>query len=180
MAIPRNIKQYLFHSNVSYSHKTHSVAYTSQEIAEVERVPGAEFAKAVVLKADERSECQPDRAQPGREGRMILAVLPADHVINFDILKRHVGCGKLSLASEREFIEKFPSCEPGAMPPFGKLFGLPLYCDAALAKQAEIEFNAGTHVDTIRMTYPTFVKLEDPIMLSFSEKRTGEHAARTA
>ena len=165
MAIPRNIKQYLFHSNVSYSHKTHSLAYTSQEIAEVERVPGAEFAKTVVLEAD---------------GRMILAVLPADHVINFDVLKRHVGCGKLSLASERQFIETFPSCEPGAMPPFGKLFRLPLYCDAALAKQAEIEFNAGSHVDTIRTTYDNFVKLENPITFGFSEKRTGQHAARIA
>ena len=49
MAIPLNIRQYLLHKNVSYSHKSHSVAYTSQEIAEVERVPGAEFAKTVVV-----------------------------------------------------------------------------------------------------------------------------------
>ena len=63
MAIARNIKQYLFHNNVNYSHKSHSVAYTSQEIVEVERIPGAEFAKTVVLHADER---------------MLLAVLPAD------------------------------------------------------------------------------------------------------
>jgi hypothetical protein len=51
MAIPRSIKQYLFHNNVSYSHKTHPVAYTSQEVAEVERVSGGEFAKAVVLQS---------------------------------------------------------------------------------------------------------------------------------
>jgi Ala-tRNA(Pro) deacylase len=165
MAIPRNIKQYLFHNYVSYSHKTHSVAFTSQEVAEVEHVPGAEFAKTVVLQADQR---------------MILAVLPGDHVINLDVLKREIACGKLSLTSEKEFIEKFPACQPGAMPPLGKLFGLPLYCDSALAKQAEIEFNAGTHVDTIRMTYASFVKLENPIVVGFSEKRTGQHAARTA
>ena len=165
MAIPRNIKQYLFHNNAGYSHKTHAVAYTSQEVAEVERVPGGEFAKAVVLKADER---------------MILAVVPGDHVINLELLKTQVGCAKLLLAPEKEFIEKFPACEPGAMPPFGKLFGLPLYCDSALAKRAEIEFNAGTHVDTVRMTFASFVKLENPIMLSFSEKRTGQQTARTA
>ena len=165
MAIPRNIKQYLFHNAVSYSHKRHSVAYTSQEVAQVEHIPGAEFAKTVVLQADDR---------------MIFAVLPADHVINFDVLKRQVRCSKLSLASEREFIEKFPASEPGAMPPFGKLFGLPVYCDSALAKQAEMEFNAGTHVDTIRMTYAGFVKLENPTVVSFAEKRTGQHAARTA
>ena len=165
MAIPRNIKQYLFHNNASYSHKRHSVAYTSQEVAQAEHVPGGEFAKTVVLQADDR---------------MIFAVLPADYVINFEILKRQVGCAKMSLASEREFIEKFPACEPGAMPPFGNLFELPVYCDSALAKQAEIEFNAGTHVDTLRMTYATFVKLENPTVVSFSEKRTGQHAARTA
>jgi Ala-tRNA(Pro) deacylase len=165
MAIPRSIKQYLFHNGVNYSHKTHTVAYTSQEVAEVDRIPGEEFAKTVVLRADEL---------------MILAVLPGDYVINLEILKKLAGCGKLVLASENEFIEKFPACQPGAMPPFGKLFGLPLYCDSALAKQAEIEFNAGTHVDTIRMTYASFVKLENPVMLSFSEKRTGQRATRTA
>jgi Ala-tRNA(Pro) deacylase len=111
---------------------------------------------------------------------MILGVLPADHVINFEILKRQLRCSKLSLASEREFIEKFPGCEPGAMPPFGKLFELPVYCDSSLAKQADIEFNAGTHVDTVRMTYAAFVKLENPTVVSFAEKRTGQHAARTA
>ena len=165
MAIPHSIKQYLFHNHVSCSHKIHPAAYTSQEVADVEHVPGGEFAKAVVLRADERT---------------ILAVLPGDHVINFEALKRHLGCKALSLAPEKGFIEKFPDCEAGDMPPFGKLFGLPLYCDSALAKRAEIEFNAGTHTDTIRMTYANFVILENPVVFGFSEKGTGQHAARTA
>jgi Ala-tRNA(Pro) deacylase len=156
MAMPRSIKQYLFHNNVSYSHKTHSVAFTSQEIAEVEHVPGGEFAKTVVLQAD---------------GSLILSVLPGDCIVDVDVLREEVGFGRLSLAPEKEFISNFPGCEPGAMPPFGRLFGLPVYCDNALAKRSEIEFNGGTHVDTVRMSFASFVKLEDPIMLSFSEKR---------
>ena len=165
MQTPRRIRQYLFQQNVAYAHYVHPVAYTSQEIAETERIPGGEFAKTVVLHADDR---------------MILAVLPADRVINFEMLKKQIGCGKLSLASEREFMQKFRECEPGAMPPFGRLFRLPLYCDTALAKREEIEFNAGTHVDTIRMKYAGFVKLENPIMLSFSERRVGQPAARAS
>jgi Ala-tRNA(Pro) deacylase len=165
MAIPRKIKQYLFHHNVSYSHKKHYVAYTAQEVAEAEHVPGAEFAKTVVLEAD---------------GRTIFAVLPADRVINFEVLKRLLGCGKLSLALDNDFIEKFPVCEPGAMPPFGKLFGIPTYCDTGLAKRAEIEFNAGTHEDVIRMTYGSFVNLENPVVLGFSEKPTSPHNVRIA
>ena len=131
MAIPHSIKQYLLDNGISYAHKTHLVAFTSQQTAQVEHLPGGEFAKSVVLQAD---------------GRMILAVLPGDQFINLDRLKTQIGCGKLSVATEREFIDKFPSCEPGAMPPFGKLFGLPVYCDSALSKRAEIEFNAGTHI----------------------------------
>ena len=165
MAIPRNIKQYLLHNGVNYSHKRHAVAYTSQEVAQLEHVPGGEFAKTVVLEAD---------------GRMILAVLPADHVVNFEVLKRQLGCSNMSLAAEREFIKKFPASEVGAEPPFGKLFGIPVYCDSALAKHYEIEFNAGTHVDTIRMTYADFLKLENPTVVSFAEKRTGQYAARAA
>jgi Ala-tRNA(Pro) deacylase len=165
MAIPRNIKEHLFHSGVSYSHKIHPVAFTSLEIAEVDHIPGREFAKTVVLKADDR---------------FIMAVVPGDNVINMNALKRHVGCKRLSLASETEFAEKFPACQPGAMPPFGKLFGLPLYCDSALSKLAEMEFNAGTHIDTVRMKFSSFIKLENPAVLGFSEKRRAEHAARIA
>src|SRR5262245_6783045 len=104
MAIPHSIKQYLLNNGVSYAHKTHPVAFTSQQTAQVEHLPGREFAKSVVLQAD---------------GQMILAVLPGDQFINLDRLKEQVGSGKICVAPESEFIEKFPSCEPGAMPPFG-------------------------------------------------------------
>jgi Ala-tRNA(Pro) deacylase len=165
MAIPRNIKQYLFHGNAVYAHKTHPVAFTSQEIAEVDHVPGNQFAKTVILNTGEK---------------LIMAVVPGDHIIDIDELKEKIGCDHLELATEKDFIEKFPSCQPGAMPPFGKLFGLPVYCDDALAKQSEIEFNAGTHADTIRMDFNSFNKLENPLVLTFSEKRTGPRIARSA
>lgn len=165
MEIPDKIKDYLFDNAVSYWHKTHPVAYTSQEIAAVDHVPGEELAKTVVLRADER---------------LIMAVLPADRIINMEALKKEIGCKKLVLELEREFIGRFPACQPGAMPPFGKLFGLPLYCDRSLGKELEVEFNAGTHTDTIRMNFSEFERLEAPVILDFSEKYTGKPRARTA
>jgi Ala-tRNA(Pro) deacylase len=156
MSIPRSIKQYLFHHSVSYSHESRS--------PEVASVP-AEFVKTLILLAD---------------GRVILTVIPEDHVINLDVLKQQGGWGDVLLVSEREFGDTFPSCQPAAIPPLGKLFGVPLYCDSSLAKQAEIEFNAGTTVDTVRMTFANFIKLEDPIMLRFSEKGPLRDAARPA
>lgn len=165
MALPNTIKTYLERSATGYSHKIHAVAFTSLEIAAVDHIPGGELAKTVVLRAD---------------GRLIMAVLPGDRVINLQALKQAVGCNKLLLASEKEFIEEFPECQPGSMPPFGRLFRLDLYCDRELALQPEIEFNAGTHIDTIRMKFSDFAQLETPIMLDFSEKFTGRPRARTA
>src|SRR5689334_15180730 len=107
MAIPRNIKQYLLHNNVGYAQRRHPIAYTSQEIAELEDVPGEMFAKTVVLRADEG---------------YIMAVVPSDHVVDIEKLRTQVGWAHLDLASEVEFADKFPFCEAGAMPPFGKFF----------------------------------------------------------
>jgi Ala-tRNA(Pro) deacylase len=165
MAIPKEIKNYLSDHHVAYSHKTHPVAYTAQETAAVDHIPGGELAKTVVLNAD---------------GQLIMAVLPADRVINMEVMKTRIGCNKLALAPERGFIERFDPCQPGAMPPFGGLFGLPIFFDRALTGKHEIEFNAGTHVDTIRMLFSEFLELETPVMTDFSEKQTGKWMARVA
>jgi Ala-tRNA(Pro) deacylase len=155
MAIPGNIREYLDTNHVTWWRRIHRPAFTAQETAQVDHVPGREFAKTVVLKADQR---------------LVLAVLPADQVIRFDILAADLACKRLVLASESEFSTKFPGCERGAMPPFGKLFGLQVYCDLSLARQDEIEFNGGTHTEIIRMAFSEFDLLETPVILNFAEK----------
>ena len=165
MAVPKVIKNYLLDRRAAYSQKIHPVAYTAQEIAAVDHIPGGELAKTVLLNAD---------------GQLIMAVLPADHDVNMEVMKTRIGCNHLTLAAEREFIERFHPCQPGAMPPFGGLFGLPIFCDRALAEKREIEFNAGTHIDTIRMLFSEFAQLETPVMTDFSEKQTGKDRSRAA
>jgi Ala-tRNA(Pro) deacylase len=54
------------------------------------------------------------------------------------------------LATEAEFSSLFPDCEPGAMPPFGSLYNLPVYVDESLAADEAIVFNAGTRRDAPR------------------------------
>jgi len=48
------------------------------------------------------------------------------------------------------------------MPPFGNIFGVPVYCDTALEQDDEIEFNAGSHQDTIRIKFADFKRLVNP------------------
>jgi Ala-tRNA(Pro) deacylase len=72
------------------------------------------------------------------------------------------------LADEHEFVDKFPGCEPGAMPPFGNLYGVDVFVAKSLTEDEEIAFNAGTHTELIRMSYKDFEKFVKPEILEFS------------
>ncbi len=58
-------------------------------------------------------------------------------------------------------------CDVGAMPPFGNLYGMPVYVDRTLAEEDEIVFQAGRHDQTIRMRYGDYAKLVEPIVGEF-------------
>lgn len=58
---------------------------------------------------------------------------------------------------------------PGSIPPFGSLFSLPTYCDAGLAQNEQINFNAGDHSVSISMRYEDYVQVEHPTLGSFAE-----------
>lgn len=116
-------------------------------------VSGREFAKTVMIEI---------------EGKMAMAVLPASYQIDFGLLREIFRGKEIKLASEAEFIRLFPDCEPGAMPPFGNLYGLEVYVAETLAADREIAFNAGSHKDIIKMKYDDFERLVQPRVLKFS------------
>jgi Ala-tRNA(Pro) deacylase len=60
------------------------------------------------------------------------------------------------------------------MPPFGNLFGVPVYVDRSLAADEAIVFQAGTHADTVRMRYADFARLVQPIVADFTLLREDE------
>ena len=56
------------------------------------------------------------------------------------------------------------------MPPFGNLFGLKVVVDSALEKDEYIYFNAGNHVQTVRMKYKDFAELVKPQVVQLSKE----------
>jgi Ala-tRNA(Pro) deacylase len=153
MTILAHLKNYLDHNNVKYTTITHSKAYTAQELAQTMHVPGRELAKSVVVKID---------------GKPALAVLPAHLHVEFTKMKQTLGANDIEKVNEREFESYFPSCELGAMPPFGNLFDMPVFVSRELRDDEEIVFNAGTHTDAIRMLYSDFERLVQPVVCEFS------------
>jgi Ala-tRNA(Pro) deacylase len=140
---------------------THSPAYTAQGIAGLTHISGKELAKTVMVKLDEK---------------LAMAVLPANYHVDLATLKRTLKAKTMALASEDDFKDRFSECETGAMPPFGNLFGLPVFADDNLAKDKEIAFNAGTHRELIRMSWDDFKRLAEPMMLRFAAGRYNQAA----
>lgn len=154
MAVAATVQEFLRRGNVAYSVFQHPVAFTAQEEAAVTHVPGRDWAKAVVCFAD---------------GEPIQAVVPADREVDLLRLAQIARAGSVRLAFESELDWLYPDCERGAMPPFGPLYRQRVFVDEALAREAEIVFNGGTHADAICMRFADFAELAKPVVGQFAE-----------
>jgi Ala-tRNA(Pro) deacylase len=149
----KKLKEFLDSNKVKYISIQHSSAYTAQEIAAIAHIPGKDVAKTVIIKID---------------GKMAMAVLPASYKVSFDHLKEALGMTEVRLAYEQEFMDKFPDCEVGAMPPFGNIYGMDVFVADSLAEDEEIAFNACSHTELIKMKFADFEKLVKPKRIKFS------------
>jgi len=147
------LKKFLDACNVKYTCMVHSPAYTAQEVAESAHIKGHTMAKVVIIKLD---------------GVMAMTVLPADTKVVTQELRELTGHENVQFATEEEFKSRFPDCEPGAMPPFGNLYSMDVYVAKTLAQNKEIAFNAGSHMEVIRLAYADFERLVRPTVLDFS------------
>jgi len=151
--IPVSITKFLEQNHARYSVIPHRPAYTAQEEAAATHVPGGAWAKSVVCMANDE---------------LFLAVVPAPCTVDFDRLKRTIEADSVRLALESEFVPAYRECEPGAMPPFGPLFGQRVVVDSTLARDPEIVFSGGSHGDAIRMPYREFERLSRPTIAKFA------------
>jgi len=146
----KKLKQFLNEKKVKYVNIKHSPAYTAHEIAQSAHIPGKDLAKTVIVKSGDQ---------------LSMVIMSANNKINFPTLANQIGVSDLELATERDFQDKFPGCEIGAMPPFGNLYDMDVYVDENLTKDDEIAFNAGSHSELIKLAYKDFNNLVHPKML---------------
>ena len=148
------LEAYLRDNKVPFQVQHHTLAYTAQEVAASEHVPGKLLAKVVMVFAD---------------GQLAMLALPAPHRVDVAKASAALGAKEVRLAHESEFAAAFPDCEVGAMPPFGNLYGVPVYVDEALAEDETIVFRAGTHTDTMSLRYADFERLVGPATAAFAQ-----------
>jgi Ala-tRNA(Pro) deacylase len=155
----KKLKDFLDREGVKYVTIAHTPAYTARQTAHAAYVHGKDFAKTVIVEID---------------GKLAMAVLPASEKLDLALLKKATGAKHVRLALESEFDGRFPECEPGAMPPFGNLYGMEVFVSRTLAGDEHIAFNAGTHAELVKITYEDFERLVRPVLATLA---ISSHAA---
>lgn len=147
------IRDFLQSRQVWFEMMLHAPAPSASKMAQAVHVSGHRVAKGVLLKA-------------GRT--YLLAVLPATSRIDLERLGQVVRGPEVRIATEDEVEQVFGDCERGALPPFGRLYGLPTLVDASLSSESEIVFVGNTRHEGVRMRYRDYETLERPIRTRFA------------
>lgn len=147
----KQLKAFLDQAGVEYMCLPHPPAFTAQELAHHVKIAGDRVVKTVIIELD---------------GKMAMLVMPATWRIRWDRLSRILDTDFVDLADEQAFQDRFPDCEVGAMPPFGNLFGMTVYCAEVLTEQPELAFAAGSHSESIHMKTADFIQLVQPMVIN--------------
>lgn len=132
---------------VAYETHTHPRVVTAQRLAAEEHVSGWQVAKPVLLWIS---------------GQLAMAVVPAAADVDLDKCSELLGHNQVRLATEDEFAATFADSELGAEPPFGTLYGIPVFFDQRLRSQERIVCRNGTHTSSISMAVADYVRVVDP------------------
>ena len=156
------IKAFLTEKGVAHTISEHKPVMTCEEAAEVRGVDLASGAKAMLLKDTGKK-----LTLEGVE--YYLAVSSAAARFSSKQFKKVINCKSFRFATPEEVWEK-TGCLPGAVPPFGKIFGVPVWVDRSLGKNENINFNCGLRTHSISMTYADYFNVEEPNWHVFTDE----------
>ena len=141
------LKDFLDRNEIKYELIHHPTTYTAQLTAVSSHLRPEELAKVVMV---------------NRDGKLAMVVVSASRRVDITALHTASAASSLRLASELEFKQRFPDCDAGAMPPFGNLYGMDVFVDEGVVRQASIAFNAGSHRELMRLAWADFERLVKP------------------
>jgi Ala-tRNA(Pro) deacylase len=146
---------FLLSRHVWFEPLLHCPASSSTQRAHCMHVPGHQVAKTVLIKAGER---------------FVLVVLPSTSRIDLARLGELIGrpAAEVRLATDDELVNLFTDCQPGVVPPFGRLYDLDTVFDASLMDVPELVFGGNTRHEGLRMRSADYITIEQPRIGSFA------------
>lgn len=161
MSLNLRLRRLLSDEFVWYRLLPYRDAVDAQHVAAAVHEPGRALAKTVMLRDG--------------VGPFVMAVLPASCTLDLEAVRRVLGRADLRLAREIEFAPLFPDCAVGAMPPFGRLYGITLLADACLLDTPQLLFRGGTHHALVRARVEDWISVARPVFGSWCTRQV--HAA---
>ena len=149
------VLDYLRSRGIWFETLLHRPASSSAKLAGSVHVPGRAVGKAVLVKAGQS---------------FVLVILPSTSWIDLGRLSEVLGSplADVRLATPNELFDTFNDCEPGVVPPFGRLYGLTTLVDSGWTEAGEIVLGANTRHEGLRMRFRDFQALEQPLRASFT------------
>ncbi len=150
-----SIRSYLQSRSVDFDFLLHRPTHSATHLAGSLHTPGRSVAKGVLVRGGDS---------------FVLAVLPATHRVDLARLSKVLGldADEVRIATEGEVERVFADCEPGALPPFGRLYGLTTVLDLSLALGGDMTFIANMRHEGVRMRFADYEAIEAPIEARFS------------
>lgn len=155
MSVLQHLLEKLQANGVDFERLDHAPVFTSEEAAEIRGTTLASGAKALICKAD---------------GSFVMIVMPANLRLASKRVRKSESVRSLRFAS-RDEVSDLTGLQPGSIPPFGSLFGIPTWCDSRLQEQTTINFNAGDHAVSLSIPFAEYQRVESPRMGDFAEPR---------
>jgi len=166
MAIPKKVIKFLEEGKIKYELIEHRTVYTAYDKAATLRVPQKTIGKTLAVKLDTKE--------------FIFALIQANKNLDKIKIKKAVNAlrkktgqkavKKISFATEAWIKKNLKGVKLGAIPPFGKIFKLPVFVDRGLLRNSRIIVSAGDYNWSIKISSVNFKKLTpDLIAGSFSK-----------
>lgn len=142
---------------IKYQTYEHEPVHTSEDAARVRNTALHTGAKALLMYAD---------------GKAVMLTVPGDKKVDIKRFKTAFGCKDIRMATPEEVL-RVTHVPIGAVPPFGHIFGIPLYMDTTLRQGESVVFNAGFHTKSISVSEKDYEKVAKPITGEFSKENSG-------
>ena len=96
------------------------------------------------------------------DGKPAIVAVPHPEHVDLDMLAAMSGVEAAKLASNEQLESWFPGYAADAIPPFGNLWGLPVYASLSLSAGEWIAFRVGTRRTVVALAFDDFKRLAEP------------------
>jgi Ala-tRNA(Pro) deacylase len=151
------ITNLLEQNGVTYKSFEHEPVRTSEEAAAIRPDYNiSQGAKALIVRVKLKG------VPKDEEKQFVQIVVPGDAKFDPRKTRHELGVKDIRFATPEEVGEITDGVIPGGVPPFGSLWGLPVYVEKTLLGNEEIIFNAGDRSYSIAISSADYLKVVRP------------------